>query len=551
MAHTNKLHTFAAFALSLALVAGCSNAGTGGTAGSGGASGDADAKPAGEASGEASAADSLEPITLTFFDQNTGDAFTNPVAQEITKRTGVTIEIQQPTGNPAEKLNLMLASDDLPDIILMSRSSDLVNKYISAGAIVPLDDLIAEHGPNVQQMYGDTLNKTRHTDGKNYYLSNWYGLEHEPVFGFNIRKDLLKELAPDKAEGGVPFAAEEFKQLLTDFKAKYPDIDGKPTIPLTMDGENMGAVTGTFKGMFGLKPYYEDSEGHIRFDVKDPKYREMVLYMNDLYRSGLIDKDWAINKKQAWLQKLSSGAVLATTGAYWDPGDANNILKKDIGEEAQLFPYKVVAPNVDPGQTTYGSRSSLGWDAIAISKTNKDPVRTMKFIDFLASEEGQYLLMWGVEGVHWDMKDGKHTPRPEVLQGFKDDWANYAKQTGIRKWTWFIKNGPGSDGTPYDLPARYERTPLDQMALKNLSDSVFDTAPYDGLGPKGGTPDALIEQKVNDIKTQAVTKAIMASSAEESNRIFDKMLADMKAAGDEKVEDIIDANFKERETLWN
>lgn len=174
----------------------------------------------------------------------------------------------------------------------------------------------------------------------------------------------------------------------------------------------------------------------------------------------------------------------------------------------------------------------------------------MKLINFLASEEGQYLLMWGIEGQHWDMKDGKHAPRPEVLQGFKDDWDNYAKKTGIRKWTWFVKNGLGSDGTPYDLPGRYERNAIDKMALKNLSDTVFDSASYEGLGPQGGTPEALIEQKVKDIMTQGVTKAIMAKSADEANSLFDKMLADMKTAGDEKVEKIIDQNYKERMKLW-
>lgn len=490
-----------------------------------------------------------DPITITFFDKNTGDKFDNLVAQEITKRTGVTIEIQQPTGNPTEKLNLMLASDDLPDMIMFDRSSDLVTKYIEAGSIIPLDDLIAEYGPDVSSQYGDVLNKIRHSDGKNYYLSNWYGLEHEPVFGFNMRKDIVKELAPDKAEGGVPFTQSEFKQLLADFKAKYPQIDGKDTIALTMDGENFGGTMGTFKGMFGLTNYYEH-DGVLQYDVKNPVYKDMILYMNDLFRSGLMDKEWAINKRQIWEQKIATGTIFASTGAYWDLGNSNTILKKDRSEESQLFAYKVVADGVDPSKTTYGGRSSLGWDAIAITKKNKNPERTMQFINFLASEEGQYLLMWGIEGTHWDMKDGKHTPRPEVLQSFKDDWAAYTKETGIRKWTWFIKNGPGADGTPYDLPGRYERSPVDQMAIKNLSDSIFDTAIYDGLGPAGGTPEALSEQKISDITKQAITKAIMAASAEEAGAVFDKMLADMKAAGDEKVEKIYTDNYNARKELW-
>ncbi|MBM7565777.1 extracellular solute-binding protein [Paenibacillus sacheonensis] len=495
-------------------------------------------------------AEDLSPLKITFFDKNTGDAFTNDVAKEITKRTGITVEIQQPTGNPTEKLNLMLASDDLPDIVLMDRSGDVVNKYISTGALIPLNDLIDKYGPDVTKMYGDTLNKTRYTDGKNYYLSNWYGMsEGEPVFGFNLKMDFLKELAPDKAAGGQPFTADEFEQLLKDFKAKYPTVNGKPTTALTMDGSNMGAVTGTFKGMFGMKTYYE-TDGKLQYDVEDPKYKEMILYMNKLYSEGLIDTDWAINKKESWLQKLSSGTVFGTTGAYWDLGTANTALKKDGGEEKQFFDYKVVGPGVDPAKTTYGPQGSLGWDAIGITKANKNPERTMQFINFLASEEGQYLLQWGVEGKHWDMVDGKHVPKPEVLKGFKDDWNNYTKTTGIRKWTWFIKAGKGSDGTVYDLAGRYERSEIDKMAIKNLGDSVWNTDTYDNLGPQGGTPEALISQKVSDTMTQNITKAIIAKTPEEAGKVFDKMLADMKAAGSEKVEKIINDNYQARLALW-
>ncbi|NBD22350.1 extracellular solute-binding protein [Paenibacillus glycinis] len=539
-----------AAALMPALLAGCGSNGDGNANTNEGANAGSNAgtNAAADNANAANADKPSDPITLTFFDKNTGAAFDNPVAQEIMKRTGVKVEIQQPTGNPSEKLNLMLASNDLPDIILMDRGGDIVNKYIAAGAIIPLNDLLDKFGPDVKSQYGDILQKTRFKDGKNYYLSNWYGMDNDPVFGVQMRKDLLKELAPDKAEGGQPFTTDEFEQLLKDFKAKYPSIDGKPSIPLTLNAENMGAVLGTFKGMWGMKPYYEDGDS-LKFDVKDPKYRDMILYMNKLYREGLIEQDWAVNKSQTWEQKISNGIVFSTVSAYWDLGNANGALKKDGGLDKQLFAYKVVAPGTDPSQTTFGPRSPLGWDAIAITKANKHPEETMKFINYLASEEGQYLLMWGVEGQTWDTKDGKHTPKPEVLKALKDDWAGETKKTGIRTWTWFIKNGLGSDGSPYDI-SRLNRGEIEQMATKNLLDSVYDTSPYDNLNPEGGTPVSLSFQKVQDIMKQSLTKIIISKSEQDASAGFDAMLAEMKAAGDESVEKAITDNYKARMELW-
>ncbi|MFD2614955.1 ABC transporter substrate-binding protein [Paenibacillus gansuensis] len=540
-----------AMILILSMLAGCAGNNKGNEPSNTAATEENTAKPEGNGAAEEDSGEKAEaPIKLTFFDKNTGDAFNNDVAKEITKRTGVTLEIQQPTGDPKEKLNLMLASNDLPDILLMDRGGDIVNKYVAAGAIIPLNDLIDKFGPDIKEMYGDILKKTRHSDGKNYYLSNWYGLDRDPVFGMNMRQDLLRELAPEKADGGQPFTTDEFEALLKKFKEKYPTIDGKNSIPLTLNAENMGALLGTFKGMWGMKSYFEDN-GQLKLDVKDPRYKEMLMYLNKLYTEGLIDKDWAISKQQTWEQKISNGFVFASPGAYWDLGGPNTALKKaGGGAEKQLYAYKVVAPGTDPAATTFGPRSTLGWDAIAISKTNKDPERTMKLINFLASEEGQYLLLWGIEGVHWDMKDGKHVPKPELVQQFKDDWSATAKKTGIRKWTWFIKNGNGADGTPYDMPAKYDRAKDAQIATKNLLDSVWDTSPYDNLNPEGGTPDALIYQKVQDILKQQIPKIIISANADAAQAAYDKMLADLKGAGDEKIEKIINENYQKRLELW-
>ena len=60
----------------------------------------------------------------------------------------------------------------------------------------------------------------------------------------------------------------------------------------------------------------------------------------------------------------------------------------------------------------------------------------MKMINYLASEEGQYLLMWGIEGTNWNMEDGKHVPNDDLIEGF---------QTDLTKQNWIpaSANGPG------------------------------------------------------------------------------------------------------------
>lgn len=486
------------------------------------------------------------PVKLSFFDKNAKDTtLSDPVAKEIMKRTGVTLELEQPTGDPSEKLNLMLGGNNYPDIVLMDRSSGIVDKYVNANALVPLDDLIDKYAPNIKKMYGDTLNKIRNPDGKLYYVSNWYGKDPDAVSGFLMRHDIVKELAGEKADNAQPFTQEEFVSLLKAYKAKYPN-----GTPFTLRNDTADEFLGHLKGMFGMKTYYNDN-GTLSYDVRDPKYLTMLKFINGLYQDGLLEKEWVVNKTTLWTQKLSSGNVFSTLGSYWDPADANTSLTSTKGQDSDFIAYKVVADGIQPNEVTYGGRSSLGWDAIAITKNCKDPVAAIKFLDFLASEDGQYLMLWGIQGTDFTVENGKHVPNQDVLKQLQSDPNAAIKSTGIGKYTWCIKNGAGSDGTFYHMASAYANDPVQIASNKNLPDTYWDTAEYDALTPQGSTPEGLKAQKLTDIETKAIPKIVDASSEAEMEQQYHQMISDMEAAGLKDVEKIVNDNYQARMKLWN
>ena len=490
-------------------------------------------------------------VSITFFDKNAGsNTFDDPIAQEIMNRTGVTIEVENPTGDPLEKLNLMLTGQNYPDIVLMDRGNEIVNRYIEAHALVDLTDLIEEHGSNIKEMYGDVLNKIKASDGRNYYLSNWYGEDPDAVAGVLMRYDLLKEIVgQERADSHEPFTQDEYMEILKQFKEKYPTIDGKESIALTLDGES-GNYVGTMRGMFGLKEYAitDNGLGHL---VKDDRFKDVISFMNDLSTQGYLDKEWVVNKSTQWVQKLSTGNVFSTFGSYWDTDAANASLSATVGEDAIFKSYKVVGNGLTADQTTYSGRSTLGWDAIAITKNCKDPVAAIKLIDFLVSEEGQYLMMWGIEGETWALENEVHTPTQAILDAFRADIDKTKLETGIRKWTWFIKNGVGKDGTPYDLATKYEIPETAKFANENFGKTDFwDTAEFVSLTPTGSTPQGLAWQKIVDLYDQAFPRMIYASNNEESLSILESLISEMNEAGLEEVEKIINENYEERMELW-
>lgn len=337
-----------------------------------------------------------EKIVLTVFDKNSeGNMFTDPVARMIQEKTGVEIRVVNPTSEPEKRLEIMLSKKEYPDMILMGQG-ELVNRYIEAGAFIPLDDLISEYGSDIREMYGDVLNKSRHTDGKIYWLANWYGSDTDASAGVLMRRDILAAIAgEERAYSARPFSRSEYTDILREVKKNFPEYEGKEMIPLELDGDT-GNYHGTLSGMYGLKTYGFTQQGELWYLPDTDSCRDALFYVNQLYREGLLDKEWVINKTSQWKEKMAGGYVFSSWNSYWDVEDVNDILAKKIGERAQFYCYKVVADEISPDQTTYNGRIGLGWDAIGITDNCKNPEAAIKVANFLASEEGQYLMLWGI-----------------------------------------------------------------------------------------------------------------------------------------------------------
>ena len=47
------------------------------------------------------------------------------------EKTGVKINVENPTGDPLEKLNLMLTGQNYPDIVLMDRGNEIESRFFS------------------------------------------------------------------------------------------------------------------------------------------------------------------------------------------------------------------------------------------------------------------------------------------------------------------------------------------------------------------------------------------------------------------------------------
>ena len=68
------------------------------------------------ACGDKKSENEIEPITFTFYNcDGSEDPWTDPVALEITKATGVSLETSYPSNEQDSSIILMIATGELPD----------------------------------------------------------------------------------------------------------------------------------------------------------------------------------------------------------------------------------------------------------------------------------------------------------------------------------------------------------------------------------------------------------------------------------------------------
>ena len=483
---------------------------------------------------------------LTLYDRNSArHRFDDRIAQEIMKRTGVRIEVIDSTEDTAGKEEQMFTMKDYPDMIKVELN--MIDQYEHAGYLVDLEPYLPEL-PAVREMYGDMLKKMMTDEGQLFYLGNWYGADTDAAFGFQIRYDYMKELVgKERADSDEPFTEEEFLELLRLFSEKYPSVGGERSIPFTTRKE-YGYIEG-LRGMYGLKEY-SVKDGRIYHLVRDAGFKKMMEFMNQMYREELLDKEWLLNRKELYHKKLESGRVFATACTYWDVEEVNEVLREKNGEDAFFACYKVLGKGIEETETTYGGRNSIGWDAIAVTDRCKNIDAALKVIDFLASEEGQYLMLWGIEGEDWDYINGVRTPREKNVELFAGDVNEAVEKTDIRRWMWFIKNGNGKDGTPYDVMTKYRVSREAELANRRMAGDYWDASEYLGLEPENGTQESLMWTKIENIYKKYFPRVIDAESREEMQRLYYKMVRDMEEEGLARVERVWTRNYqKNKERL--
>lgn len=517
----------------------------------------------------------LEPITLTMFCQDLNpneDGFKNQIAKEITKETGVTLKIQYPIGNVAGDVSLMIASKEFPDLIF-SKGSEF-NQLVLADSLLDLTPLIDQYGPNIKKLYGKYLNRNSYSkEDKSIYTlsSSKVSFEKtEPSMGFELQNAVVSELGYPKIETVV-----DFENAIALYKKKYPTINGKKTIGLSLMASDWRWNISVGNGAGFATGAPDDGNWYIDPDTFDAVYRftrssekEYFRWLNHMNDIDLLDPDSFVQKYDQYLSKIADGTVLGLIDAKWDyaAAEAKLIADKDYDRTYGMYPVQFDDSTKAADFRDYGYNG--GW-GIGISAKCKNPEAAIKFLDFMASDKAQILNNWGIEGINYTIINGKRVISDEEWKRRIND-INYVRETGITVYSYpFPSWGTGkndSSGQSY-IPDNIERiiknyNPVEKKVLNAYGKTMWrDFYPQAkdlkvsswGLGFMVNIPAdsdiALILQKCTDSMMQGTTKAILASPSE-FDRIWDDLMEELKKNGVDKMNKDFTKLVKDQVEMW-
>ncbi len=338
----------------------------------------------------------------------------------LKEKVGVSLNIL-PTGDQAqEKLQALMASGQLPDIVVFKTTKDVQNA-IRGNMLINLDEHL-DKLPNVTKNAATSLQYSRdnfsNSTGKAYAIANSVGpadVGSEPSWGPYLRWDLYKKI-------GSP-AINTFDDYLTVLKkmqdAQPKTADGKKTygISLWKDWDNYSMfMAQELSPTLGVDCGDQLAQlPFLQVDFKTGKTKNILDadsdYMNSLkfyYKAnqmGLVDPDSLTQTYATAKSKITQGRVFFSWWSWLN--DAYNTPERTNADVPTGF--AAVLPKdtktLIPGENNIGKTLTF-----AISSSTKNLDACLKYVDFMYSTEGMQLMFNGPEGITWKMgSDGKPT----------------------------------------------------------------------------------------------------------------------------------------------
>ena len=245
-----------------------------------------------------------------------------------------------------------------------------------------------------------------------------------------IRKDWL-----DKLGLGLPTTEEEFYNALVAFRDNAETLLGENAdkmIPYSTSTD-----IGWRNDLMSISKVAEDIDDATLFvygyddrHLLVPGYKEGIRVLNKWYNEGLVWKDFGLYTDSTVEDDNMKAGYVGAFMHNWDypfrnGEDCINLnLQRNVGEDAMFVPIDCFQN--DAGVTRKFMGAAVGSDRkIFFPSTNKEPVASLLYVNFISDPETIKYLQTGLEGTNFEMtEDGAYQILPATGEWVKNSGNN-------------------------------------------------------------------------------------------------------------------------------
>ncbi|MGI6578055.1 MAG: hypothetical protein ACOX1Q_08570 [Eubacteriales bacterium] len=361
----------------------------------------------------------IQTLSAVFTDWNDCTGY-----QELEKRTNIHVEFLIPAvGNEAENFNLLMVSEEFPDIIefFTSYYTRGIDDAIEQEIIIRLNDIVDMYMPNYKALISDPERalKTVTDNGNIGALYCIYDEPQNPWAGISIRKDWLDDLGLE-----IPRTYNEWYEVLTEFRDKKG-----ATSPMLLNSNGDSIIGNNWVGGFGTINGFLQKNGTVYYGPLLPEYKTYLETFSKWYAEGLIDRDFTTQQDPFDNTKAYSGQAGAWYG--FASGDYEYLAGKT--EDVNFIGLAVQNPVLNKGDTSHFKVMSSDVGLGSCISTDCDNVEIVaRWLDYCYSEEGSIYLNFGTENVTFFFdENGEPTMDAEGMEKvFNMPFATCRQATG-------------------------------------------------------------------------------------------------------------------------
>ena len=502
------------------------------------------------------------------------DLSSTPVMQKIKELTGINLEIRYTPGDSdAAVLASQLAAGNIPDVVVSYLDNStrpefpILLKAAKEGMFADVSEFMANsqvYSKYMEEGYlpDDAYNNiTFRDDLDGVYLmqmnistvdtSTQYIPEDEYRGGMYIQKRIVDELGIDPTSITTQ---DQFYDLLVAIKeGGFTDDNGNPVYPLGPKywGGSVDALAYIVPGYrWGVKDvgdvYNIDENGNVLHEAETDCVYDMVNFIRKLLAEDLINPEFfTMDATRAEEVSWSHNSAIIA--------DVHNYEEIIYGSE-DWVPLGPLADRSGSNAKYVSGKSGRGcW---AISSEAENPEEIFRFFDWLSTVEGQMIAQYGVEGVSYEMVDGKPVLTAEALEHINandKDWminqvgaafggsGNYFFEfmlTDRNNLENYGESRPGaSSNTTFERSVQIATDyPYEKQLVTGLKATAYMSA--DELSMVKAQMDLLNYE-------ETVVQACFAETDEEVTAIIESFRAQLKSAGIEQFEAYVKGVFEE------